>query len=155
MESHRVGDREPLRGKAIVLKELSYQIVGAFFDVYNELGYGFLENVYSAALSVAFDRAGLRVEREKSVPVVYRGVEVGYYRIDMLVEQSIIVELKSIERLTDIPKRQIRNYLSAAGLELGLLLHFGPTAQFYRILRPPEGRIIARLPKAADSDEFG
>jgi GxxExxY protein len=67
--------------------------------------------------------------------VFFHDVEVGQHRIDMLVEGRIIIEIKSTERLSDIPKRQLRNYLSAKNLELGILLHFGPRAQYYRVLR--------------------
>jgi GxxExxY protein len=119
----------------IVEKELSYTIVGCFFSVYNELGYGFTESVYLKALQVALQQAGLLVEREVPVTVVFRGVEVGTYRIDMLVEGRIIVEVKSSERIADAAKRQVRNYLCAAKLELSLLLHFGPRPAFHRILR--------------------
>lgn len=129
--------------KNIVFRDLSYRTVAAFFDVYNQLGYGFLESIYAGALAVALTRAGLRVEREVPVPISYRGVEIGLHRLDMLVEKSIIIELKSTERLSDVPRRQVRNYLSATNLELGLLLHFGPTAQYHRILRPPKGSIVA------------
>jgi len=153
--------RMETKGPKLVLKELSYRIIGAFFDVYNELGFGYLESVYVAAMAVALDRAGLRVEREVPVTIFYRGVEVGHHRLDMLVERLVILEIKSTERVTDIPRRQVRNYLSATGLELGMLLHFGPTAQFHRILRPPKGQIIARSKRPEvrknldDSEEFG
>jgi GxxExxY protein len=119
----------------IVEKELSYAIIGCFFLVYNELGFGFLESVYSRALEVALLEKGLLVQREVPVTVLFHGVVVGQHRIDMLVERRIILEIKSTERLTDVPKRQLRNYLTAFNLELGIILHFGPRAEYHRVLR--------------------
>jgi GxxExxY protein len=118
-----------------VEKDLSYIIVGCFFWVYNTLGYGFLESVYARAMEVALRLKGLKVEREVPVTIFFEGVEVGHHRMDMVVENKIIIENKSTEKLTDIPKRQLRNYLSATNLELGLVLHFGPQANYYRVLR--------------------
>src|SRR2546428_320458 len=103
---------------AIIEKELSYIIVGAFFRVYNALGFGFLESIYARALEIALRRRGIHVEREYPVKVFFDGVEVGQHRIDMLVEHRIVVEIKSTERLSDVPKRQLQNYLSASNLRL-------------------------------------
>jgi GxxExxY protein len=125
----------PSRPTELVEQELSYTIIGCFFWVYNTLGFGFLESVYAKALEVALRLKGLKVEREVPVTILFEGVEVGNHRMDMIVEGKVIVELKSTEKVTDIPKRQLRNYLSAMNLELGLFLHFGPEAKYYRILR--------------------
>jgi GxxExxY protein len=121
-----------------VEKELSYVIVGCFYWVYNTLGYGFLESVYARALEVALRLKGLKVEREVPVTIFFEGVEVGKHRMDMLVENRVIIEIKSTEKVTDVPKRQTRNYLSATKLELGLFLHFGPQPSYHRILRKKE-----------------
>ena len=120
---------------AIVEKELSHVIVGCFFDVYNELGYGFMESLYARALQITMQQQGLRVDREYPVSVSFRGQRIGFHRIDMLVERRVIVEIKSTERLTETFRRQLRNYVNAAGVDLGILLHFGPTPKFYRELR--------------------
>jgi GxxExxY protein len=121
---------------ATVLEEkLSYEIVGAFFDVYNELGPGLLESIYSKALEIALRDRGLRVEREHPVTVYFRAQEVGTHRIDMLVERRVILELKSTERLPLTAADQLRSYLAVTRLELGIILHFGPKARFYRQLR--------------------
>lgn len=117
----------------IVEKELSYTIVGAFFEVYNELGFGFLESIYSRALEIALKERGLLVEREVPVTVLFRGIEVGQHRADMLVEGRVLLEIKSTERLSDVPKRQLQNYLTAMNLQIGLLLHFGPKAEYFRV----------------------
>ena len=123
-------------GREIIEKELSYLIVAAFFEVYNYLGFGFLEAIYAKALELALARRGLRVEREVPITIFFKGEPIGLYRIDMLVEGRIIVEIKSSERVNDIAKRQLCNYLVATGKRLGLLLHFGPQAQFFRVLSP-------------------
>jgi GxxExxY protein len=117
----------------IVEKELSYIIVAAFFEVYNALGFGFLESIYARALEIALKRRGLLVEREYPVTVLFHGEAVGQHRCDMLVERRIVIEIKSTERLSDVPKRQLRNYLKALNLKLGLLLHFGPRAEYHRV----------------------
>jgi GxxExxY protein len=147
----------PSRGVAsgpphIVEKDLSYAIVGSFFSVYNELGYGFTEPVYRNALQVSLQEKGLHVEREVPVAVVFHGVTVGQYRMDLLVARQIIIEVKATERVAEHSKRQLHNYLCAANLELGLLLHFGPKAECHRVLRhgkPNQPRI-----DSANSDEL-
>jgi GxxExxY protein len=118
----------------ILEKELSYVIVNAFYEVYNALGYGFLESLYSRAMAIALERRGLQVDREFPVPVRFLGEQIGFHRLDMLVERRVILEHKATELISDAPKRQLRSYLAATGLELGLLLHFGPKASYYRIL---------------------
>lgn len=114
--------------------QLRHDIVGCFFDVYNELGYGFVELLYSRALEITMQQKGLRVEREYPVIVTFREQQIGFHRVDMLVERRVIVEIKSTERLAESAHRQLRNYVKALGVELGILLHFGPTPHFYRQL---------------------
>jgi GxxExxY protein len=118
-----------------VEQELSYRIVGCFFWVYNSLGFGYLESVYAKALEVALRLKGLKVEREVPVIVVLEGVEVGLHRMDMVVEDTVVIEIKSTDKLTEVPRRQLRNYLTATNKELGILLHFGPQANYHRVLR--------------------
>ncbi|HET9455628.1 MAG TPA: GxxExxY protein [Gemmatimonadaceae bacterium] len=115
-------------------RDLCYRIVNAFFEVYNWLGFGFLESVYARALDIALRSRGLRVEREVPVQVFFHEHLVGNHRIDMLVEGRVVVEIKSSEQLSKTTLRQTRNYLAAANLELGLVLHFGPEPKFCRIL---------------------
>jgi GxxExxY protein len=119
---------------AIVEKDLSNVIVGCFFDVYNELGYGFVELIYARALDIALRGRGLLVDREYPIAVAFRGQQIGFHRIDMLVERRVIVELKSTERLAESARRQLRSYVTALGLDLGILLHFGPVPRFHREL---------------------
>jgi len=119
-----------------LLKEesLTRQIIGAFFFVYDRLGFGFLEAVYRRALAHVLRRAGLTVECEKLVDVWFDGVHVGHCRVDMLVENKVVVELKAAERLTATDRKQVLNYLRASNVEVGLLFNFGPKAQFQRLV---------------------
>jgi GxxExxY protein len=127
-------EREPPARPVIVEKELSRVIIGCFFDVYNELGYGFVEPLYARALELALRDSGLQVDREYPMIVKFRGQQIGFHRVDMFVERRIILELKSTERLPDSTKRQLRSYVTGLGLELGMLLHFGPMPRFYRVV---------------------
>ena len=120
--------------RTIVERDLSHVIVGCFFDVYNELGYGFVESIYARALDITLRGRGLQVDREYPIPVTFRGQQIGFHRIDMLVQHCVIVELKSTERLAESARRQLRSYITALGTELGILLHFGPVPKFYREL---------------------
>ena len=123
--------------KHIVEKDLSYLIVGGFYEAYNELfGFGHSESTYANSLEIALREKGLKVEREHAVEVFFRSNRVGYHKLDMLVEGRVIVEIKATEKLADHAKRQVVTYLAATGLQLGILLHFGPSAEYHRILHP-------------------
>ena len=111
-------------------------VIGAFYESYNDLGFGFLEHIYVMALERELRDLGHRVAREVWVPVRYKGVELARHRIDMLVDDCVLVETKSTLDLHPAAKRQVYNYLAATRLEVGLLLHFGPEAKFHRIYRP-------------------
>lgn len=130
----------PAKKPAIVEKELSYLIVGGFYETYNEMGFGFLEVLYARRLQKALEKRGLTVFREYPLPVVVDGDQIGFHRLDMLVEGRIILEIKSTETLAPHAKRQLKNYLAATGLQLGILLHFGPKAQYHRVLGKGLGR---------------
>jgi GxxExxY protein len=114
--------------------ELRREIVGAFYEVYNALGPGFVESIYSRALEIALKERGLHVEREFTVQVFFRGRQVGVHRIDMFVERRVVVENKATHHLADASMRQLLSYITAANVELGILLHFGPHADFHRVL---------------------
>ena len=114
---------------------ISERIIGAYYDVYNGLGYGFLETVYRRAMCVALWKRGLSVEAEIPYSVYFRGELVGEYRADILVERSVIVECKAVERLTGTHEDQVANYLRASGLSVGLLLNFGPRASIRSVTR--------------------
>ena len=116
----------------MIEKELTRSVIGAFFEVYNALGYGFLEHLYATAMECELLALGHRVAREISVPVMYKGEHLGRQRLDMIVDDKLIVEIKSTYQLPSVALRQLYSYLSATNLEVGLLLHFGPEPKFYR-----------------------
>lgn len=117
----------------LVEEARTHSLIGAFFDVYNALGYGFLESVYAAALESELAARGHSVRRELLVAVSYKGNEVAKQRIDMLVDGKVVVECKSTRELHRSAARQVYNYLRATDLEVGLLFHFGPEPAFYRL----------------------
>jgi GxxExxY protein len=106
--------------------ELTEEIIGAFFAVYNALGYGFLEKVYANALKLELERRGLKVMREFPIVVRYLGQEVGEYYADLIVNDLVIVEVKATKTLLQEHEAQLLNYLKATPYEVGLLLNFGP-----------------------------
>jgi len=113
-------------------KELTSQIIKAFYDVYNALGYGFLEKVYQNALVIELQKLGLQVVPQSPIEVRYHGHVVGEYFADVLVEGKVIVEIKAARTLTAAHQAQLLNYLKATPYEVGLLLNFGPTPQIKR-----------------------
>jgi GxxExxY protein len=115
-------------------RELTGRIIGAFYDCYNELRFGFLESVYRRALAIELRSRGLRVAEEAPVEVTYMGVVVGSFRTDLLIENRVLVEAMATASLGPTDKRQLLNYLRATGLRVGLLLHFGPEPEFFRFV---------------------
>lgn len=116
--------------------ELTRGIIAAFYDVYNKLGYGFLESHYALALERTLRAAGRRVVREYAVRVYFNGEELGFHRLDLVVDETIVVEVKATQLLHPSARRQLLNYLRATNLEIGLLLHFGPDPKFFRLYVP-------------------
>ncbi len=114
--------------------ELTEKIIGVFFDVYNELGHGFLESVYLEALALALTATGLRVDRQVPLAVWFRGNLIGEFRADLLVENSVILELEAVRTLDPSHEAQLLNYLRATDVEIGLLLNFGPKPEFKRLV---------------------
>jgi len=115
--------------------ELSKKIIGAAIEVHRELGPGFLESIYEEALKVELSEHGLSVEFQKEVTIEYLGVVVGVHRLDLLVEGQIIVEMKAAKELTDVHLAQLRSYLKATGLRVGLLLNFAkPKLEIRRVV---------------------
>jgi len=109
----------------IVYRDLSYKIVGLAIQVRKELGFGFLEKVYENALLVLFHENGIRAEQQVPIKVTFHGQIVGDYIADILVEDSIIIELKAADKIIPVHKAQVLNYLKATGLKLAILLNFG------------------------------
>src|SRR5947207_9531951 len=116
----------PVTRRQLVEPELSRHIIGCFYDVYNELGPGLFESLYSRAMEIALREKDLVVEREYPIVVQFRGQQIGYQRIDMFIERRVVIENKSTERVSEGARHQLRCYLKALRLDLGFLLHFGP-----------------------------
>jgi len=114
------------------LEDLSEQVIGACFEVSNELGIGFLESVYEKALLVALHDRGMKAERQVSVQVSFRKQPVGEFFADIVVEDQLIVELKATKSLCVEHVAQVLNYLRATGKQVGLLVNFGTTKLEYR-----------------------
>lgn len=121
-------------GDGLLHRDLTERIIGVFFQVHRELGFGFSEAVYSRAMEIALREAGLRTQREFPVAVFFRGKRIGRYRADHLVDSTIMLELKSSERLDPGVEPQLLNLLKGTPVEVRLVLHFGPRAAFKRII---------------------
>ena len=113
-------------------QSLSNAIIRAFYNVYNKLGYGFLEKVYENALCIELANMDLKCEQQKPIKVYYEGTVVGNYVADVVVEDRIILELKAAEAICEQHEYQLINYLKATDIEVGLLLNFGKTPEFKR-----------------------
>ena len=130
---------------------LTERIIGVFYEVYNELGFGFLESVYREAMRIALEQAGLQVEAEVPVPVSFRGRPVGIFRADLVVDGRVVVELKTAESISRAHEAQVLHYLRASTMEIGLVMNFGPDARFRRVVlqnlrkKRTSGEILQRL----------
>lgn len=116
----------------LLQKDLTDKIIKAFYNVYNKLGYGFLEKVYENALRMELQKMGLRAISQMPINVKYDNQVVGEYFADLCVEDSVIIELKVADPLPEQAKAQLTNYLKATEIEVGLLLNFGPKPEFVR-----------------------
>ena len=112
--------------------EITDKIIEAFYTVYNELGFGFLENVYQNALILELKNNGFKIEAQKSIDVYFKKDIVGNYKADLVVNDIIIIELKAVERLIKEHEFQLINYLKATNFEIGLLLNFGKEPEIRR-----------------------
>ena len=116
-------------------EELSNKIIGAAIEVHRTLGPGFLENIYEQALKIAFSEQKVHYNNQKEIKIKYHGIEIGQHRLDIVVENIIIIELKAVKEFADIHFAQLRSYLKATGLKVGLLLNFGkPTLEIKRVV---------------------
>jgi GxxExxY protein len=120
----------------LIEQRLSHSVIGAFFEVYNTLGYGFLEHLYVRAMEQELRARGHRVAREVGVRVMYKERELGIQRLDLVVDGKLVVEAKASSELPKAATRQLYNYLRATNLKVGLLLHFGTEPIFHRIICP-------------------
>lgn len=115
-------------------KDITHQIIRVFFDVYNELGHGFLESVYQRALGMALEAADVKIRSPVKIPVWFRGKPVGQFVGDMLVEEKVLLELKVARYLDRAHHAQLLNYLRATDIEVGILLNFGLKPEFKRLV---------------------
>ena len=123
-----------MRPPELVEGALTRSIIGAFYEVYNTLDFGFHEHIYKEALAKELRALGHRVEREVRVVVYYKGEPIAVQIIDMIVDGKVVVEAKASAEVRPAWGRQLQNYLRATDLEVGLLLHFGLEAKFYRVV---------------------
>jgi GxxExxY protein len=114
-------------------RNLTQKIIGIFYEVYNELGHGFIESVYEAAFEVALRSKGLSVHRQIEVPVWFRGRKIGDFTADMLVDKCVLLELKAGKALNPAHEAQLLNYLRATEIEVGMLFSFGLRPEFKRL----------------------
>lgn len=122
-----------LRGQ-LPFGEVTGAVIGGFYEVYNSLGFGFLESAYAGAMGVELAHRGLRYVREQLLHVRYRDRIAGCYRADFVVEGVLILELKTMLKAGHPEKRQLLHYLRATDMRIGLILDFGPEAQFLRVI---------------------
>jgi len=118
----------------LILKDLTFQIIAAVYEVHNVLGSGFLENVYGKALVKELTLRGLKAEPQKEIIVKYKNEEVGCYYADILVNDDVILELKAVDNLSKVHEAQLLNYLKATEKRIGLLINFGKQRVEYKRL---------------------
>jgi GxxExxY protein len=118
--------------KNLKYTELTEQIISCAYEVHNVLGAGFLEKVYENALLQELKLKGLKAESQRGISVRYKSIVVGEYFADVIVENAVIIELKALDKLSDIHEIQIKNYLRATGIEVGLLINFGKSVDVRR-----------------------
>lgn len=126
-------DKKSKYNHSLKHRELTDKIIGVFYEVYNELGFGFLESVYENALVIALKAKGLKVEQQVPIPVWFRGQKVGDFIADLIIEGVILLELKAVKSIDEAHLAQLLNYLRATEIEVGLLLNFGNRPEFKRL----------------------
>jgi GxxExxY protein len=122
--------------------EITHEIIGAFYDTYNALGWGYPESIYANAMPIYLAKRGMRLAREVAFPVVLEGVTLGEFRADLVVAGKVIVELKACERIIAAHEAQLISYLKASNCNIGLLLNFGPKAELRRIIWTDDFRVL-------------
>jgi GxxExxY protein len=132
-------------GTSLKGREVTERTIGVFYDVYNELGFGFLETVYARAMYLALVQCGLSTAAEEPIIVSFRNQVVGQYRADLVVERTVLVELKAARDLTPAHDAQVLNYLRATSYEVGLLLNFGARPSFRRLVFENSRKSCSRI----------
>ncbi|MCH8331406.1 MAG: GxxExxY protein [Bacteroidetes bacterium] len=126
-------------------RELSSKIIGSFYNVYNKLGFGFLEKVYENSLLHELREQGLKCSQQEPIEVFYKNFKAGLYFADIIVEDKMILEVKCVETLMEAHELQLINYLKATDIEIGLLLNFGKEPQFSRKVFSNNRAIIRKI----------
>ena len=125
----------------MTVDELTEEVIGCAYRVHNELGTGFLEKVYENALRIELVEVGLAVKQQHPIPVHYHGEEIGDFFADLIVEDRLIIELKSVQNLAKEHEVQLVNYLTATGIDNGLLINFGSSVEVKRKYRQYRKRL--------------
>lgn len=133
-------------------KEITDKVIRVFYEVYNELGHGFLESVYERSLEIALNSLNLKVCRQIQIPVWFRGKPVGDFTADMLIEDCVLLELKAARALDSAHQAQLLNYLRATEIEVGLLLNFGLKPEFKRLIFDNPRKAIRGNPRISVAD---
>ena len=130
--------------------ELTEQIIGVFYEVYNELGFGFLEKVYEEAMALALKEHGIEFRKQVPIPVWFHGQTIGSYDAGLIVGGVVLVELKACRAIEPAHEAQLLHYLRSTEIEVGLLLNFGPRPQLKRLaLENERKKISVHLRKSA------
>ncbi len=131
--------------KPFLHKELTNRIIGIYYEVYTDLGFGFLEKVYQNDMFYELQRQGYEVEAQKPIKVFHKGVIVGEYFADILVENQVLLELKAADKLALEHEYQLINYLKATNVEVGLLFNFGANPEFKRKIMTNDKKPLLKL----------
>lgn len=122
--------------------EITHEIIGAFYDTYNALGWGYPESIYANAMPIFLSKRRISCEREVPLRVTLEGIVLGEFRADLLVDKKVIVELKACDRLAGAHEAQLISYLKASTYRIGLLLNFGPKAEVRRIIWTDDRKVL-------------
>jgi GxxExxY protein len=137
----------PESSSSLLHGDLTEVVLGGFYDVYNQVGAGFLEMVYENAMAIELKAAGLAVQRQCEVPVFFKGHLVGRYIADLILEDKVVLELKACRQISPIHEAQVINLLKATRLEVGLLLNFGSSPTFKRVVFSNTRKVLpAQIP---------
>ena len=134
--------------------ELTAKTIGVFYDVYNELGYGFLESVYEECMLIALNEANIVARGQVPLPVWFRGCRIGEFRADILVENTVLLEFKAARALDPAREAQLLHYLKSTPTEVGLLLNFGQRPEFRRLLVDNQRKKIRENPRESVAEVF-
>ena len=129
MQQFGSGQKRMFEGKH---SDLSDKIIKVFYEIHNELGYGFSERVYQKAFGIALRQIGLKVEEQLPIKIYFRGQEIGEYFADMVVNDVILIELKAVGQIVEEHEAQLLNYLKSTKIEVGYVMNFGKSAVFKR-----------------------